>query len=63
MLVDALLKVPAPCDAVPDKLTEVTSPRAVESSDTTPVIVIVKSLAGDCPESWVPGITNVWFAP
>ena len=49
----------APCDAVPDILTEVTSPLAVESSDTTPVIVIVKSLAGDKPAKSVPRIVNV----
>ena len=43
--------------------TEVISPLAVESSDTTPVTVIVKSLAVVDPPKLVPNTVNVWFNP
>ena len=48
----------APPDAVP-LYSRVTSPLAVEGSSITPVIVIVKSLAGDKPAKSVRRIVNV----
>ena len=53
------VNVPVPFDAVPDIVTDVISPIAVESSATTPDTVIVKSFAGDTPLSSFPKITKV----